>query len=177
MLVVDTPGLRPGLGAAGQDAQLEEMKSCVFNCKEGDTILVLVFQLGRFTREDKNAVTMLEAAFGEVALQYTILLFTRKEDLDGQDLEHYVKSTKNSALRKVVEKCGGRVYAFNNKETGQAREDQVAAFLKMANELIRSHGGQGYSQGHGTHEGPSILKNALRNMKEKFSEMSKIPFR
>ncbi|XP_071077934.1 GTPase IMAP family member 8-like [Desmodus rotundus] len=39
---------------------------------------------------------------------------------------------------------GRQVYAYNNK-TGQAREDQVTAVLKMASELIHNHKGHGYS--------------------------------
>ncbi|XP_039717094.1 GTPase IMAP family member 8 isoform X3 [Pteropus medius] len=174
VVVVDTPGLCPRPGATGQEAQLEEIVSCVSSCEDTNTILVLVFQLGRFTGEDAKVVAMLETIFGEDVLKYTILLFTRKEDLEGGSLEHYLENMKNGALKKVVKKCGGRVCAFNNKITGQAREQQAEALLKMANELISSHGGQGYSQGHGIHESASKLKNTVRSLKEKALDTFKV---
>ncbi|ELK05188.1 GTPase IMAP family member 8 [Pteropus alecto] len=166
VVVVDTPGLCPET----QEAQLEEIVSC----EDMNTILVLVFQLGRFTGEDAKVVAMLETIFGEDVLKYTILLFTRKEDLEGGSLEDYLENMKNGALKKVVKKCGGRVCAFNNKITGQAREQQAEALLKMANELISSHGGQGYSQGHGIDESVGKLKNMVKSLKEKALDTFKV---
>lgn len=140
VVVVDTPGLFPGPGAADQEAQLEKIKSCVSSYKDGNTILVLVLQLGRFTREDEEVVELLETVFGKVVLKYTILLFTRREDLGGHDLKEYVRNTNNNALKKIVKKCEERVCAFNNNETGEAREKQVLVLLTMANELIQRRG-------------------------------------
>lgn len=145
VVVVDTPALCLMLGAKGDPSQLEELKSCVSSCEGEKTVLVLVFQLGRFIHEDEKAVEMLEAIFGEHVMKYTILLFTRKEDLGDGNLDDYINNTDNKAIKKIIKKCERRVYAFNNKETGQAREDQVTGLLKMANNLITSHGGQGFS--------------------------------
>lgn len=176
VVVVDTPGLCPGPGAADQDAQLEEIKSHVSGRQDRNTILVLVFQLGRFTCEDQKAAELLETVFGEVVLKFTILLFTRKEDLAGQSLQEYVQSTNNSALKKIVKKCETRVCAFNNEETGPAREDQAMKFLQMANELISKRRGQGYSQEHGSHGSASKVEDMVRNLKEKASKIQKLFF-
>lgn len=163
VVVVDTPGLFPGPGAAGQEAQLEKIKSCVSSCKDGNTILVLVFQLGRFTQQDEEVVELLETVFGKVVLKYTILLFTRREDLEGYSIEQYVRNVKNNALKKIVKKCEERVYAFNNNETGQARKDQALKLLSMANELIQRRGRKGYIQGHETHKSANKVENMVRN--------------
>lgn len=78
----------------------------------------------------------LKTIFGKDVRKYMIVLFTRKEDLEAGDIRDYCKISENKFLRKTFKKCGEQVCALNNKETGQAREDQVINLLKMANELI-----------------------------------------
>ncbi|XP_008062041.2 GTPase IMAP family member 8 [Carlito syrichta] len=145
VVVVDTPSFNQMLGVEKDPFQLEEeVKRCLSYCEEGTKIFVLVFQLGRFTEEDKTAVLKLEAIFGAGVMKYAIVLFTRKEDLGTGKLEDYIKNTDNKVLKNIIKKCGGRFCAFDNKETGQARETQVKALLTMANDLRESHGGYGY---------------------------------
>lgn len=103
---------------------------------DGNTVLVLVLQLGWVTDEDKKVMATLKTIFAKKVRDYMIVLFTRKEDLGDEDIKDYCKNTENKFLKKTIKKCGNRVCAFNNKETGQAREDQVIHFMKMANELI-----------------------------------------
>lgn len=110
-------------------------------------ILVLVLLLGQFTAQEKQVVKTLRTIFGKDVMEYTIVLFTRKEDLGDGDIGGYCKNTDNTFLKEIIAKCGGRVCAFNNKETGQAMEDQVAGLLKMANELICKRKGHSYSCG------------------------------
>ncbi|XP_047705897.1 GTPase IMAP family member 8 isoform X3 [Prionailurus viverrinus] len=139
----------------------EEVKHCLSCCEGGNIVLVLVFQLGRFTEEDKKAVKNLEAIFGEDVLKYTIVLFTRKEDLEGGDFKVYLQETDNKALKNITKRCEERVCAFNNKETGKARENQASLLLTMAVDLIKSHGGHGYP-----HEWENVNK-IIRNNQEK----------
>ncbi|XP_058579847.1 GTPase IMAP family member 8 isoform X2 [Neofelis nebulosa] len=139
----------------------EEVKHCLSCCEGGNIVLVLVFQLGRFTEEDKKAVKNLETIFGEEVLKYTIVLFTRKEDLEGGDLKVYLQETDNKALKNLTKRCEERVCAFNNKETGQARENQASLLLTMAVDLINSHRGHGYP-----HEWENV-KKIIRNNQEK----------
>ncbi|KAK2498059.1 hypothetical protein MC885_008466, partial [Smutsia gigantea] len=142
VVVVDTPlfHLVPGAGVE------EEVRRCLSCCGEGNKVLVLVVQLGRFTQKDKKAVEELEAIFGEEVTEYMIVLFTRKEDLGGEKLEDYIQNTDNKDFRNIISKCGNRVCAFSNKETVQAKEAQATALLTMANDLIKQHDGQGYPQ-------------------------------
>ncbi|XP_034877262.1 GTPase IMAP family member 8 isoform X2 [Mirounga leonina] len=174
VVVVDTPLLCLMTSAEEGPFPLEEeVRRCLSCCEEGNKVLVLVFQLGRFTPEDKRAVQDLENIFGEEVLKYTIVLFTRKEDLESGDLRDYVQNTDNKTLKNIIKRCGGRVCAFNNRETGQARENQAVELLKMADELIKSHGGEGYP--HEWEKVSKIIKNAqekpkstnlLKNLKE-----------
>ncbi|XP_072633125.1 GTPase IMAP family member 8 isoform X1 [Canis lupus baileyi] len=169
VVVVDMPSLCLMASAEGGPSQLEEEVRRCWSCCKGNKILVLVFQLGWFTQEDKRAVKELETIFGEEVLKYTIVLFTRKEDLE-VDIADYIKNAENRTLQNIIKRCGGRICAFNNKETGQAREDQAAVLLTMANQLIESHGGHGYPQkwenisksiknGQDKHKPKHLLKN------------------
>ncbi|XP_023983365.1 GTPase IMAP family member 8 [Physeter macrocephalus] len=141
VVVVDTPLPCLVSGAEGGPSQLDgEVKRCLAYYKEGSTVLVLVLQIGRITGEDKKAVAELKTIFGEEVMKYTIVLFTRKEDLETGKLEDYVKNTNNRYLRDIIEKCKGRYCAFNNKETGQAREEQARELLSEVSNLIKCHG-------------------------------------
>ncbi|XP_058391216.1 GTPase IMAP family member 8 [Diceros bicornis minor] len=164
VVVVDTPSLHLMPGAEGGPSQLEqEVERCWSCCEEGSKILVLVLQLGRFTQEDENVVRELETIFGEEVMKYTIVVFTRKEDLGDGKLEEYLKNTDNKALKKIIKKCEGRVCAFNNKETGQAREAQAKVLLMIANELIGRCGGHGYP--YDWEKVSKIMKNAQEKHK------------
>lgn len=143
IVVVDTPALCLLL-PKGDPSELTKLKGYVSSCEHRVTIFVLVLQLGRFVQQDQKEVEMLQEIFGKNVMKYTIILFTRKEDLGDGDLDNYVKNTDNKALEKLIKHCAG-VYAFNNKETGQAREEQARGLLEMANELLSSHKGHRFS--------------------------------
>ncbi|XP_060012380.1 GTPase IMAP family member 8 [Lagenorhynchus albirostris] len=145
VVVVDTPLPCLVSGAEGDPSQVDEqVKRCLSYYKEGSTVLVLVLQLGRITREDKKAVAELKTIFGEEVMKYMIVLFTRKEDLGTGKLEDYVKNTNNRYLRDITEKCKGRYCAFNNRETGQAREEQARELLSEVTNLIKCRGEHEY---------------------------------
>ncbi|XP_016049232.1 GTPase IMAP family member 8-like [Erinaceus europaeus] len=142
VVVVDTPSLlgMPGEGEHPPTPR-EEAEHILSLCKRGNTVMVLVLQLGRFTQMEEKSMRVLRAIFGKEVDKHTIVLFTRKEDLGSEKIEDYAKNTDNKALRKIIEKCEGRVCAFNNKETGEAREAQVEELLTMASTLIERNGG------------------------------------
>lgn len=175
VVVVDTPSFNQMLNVEKDPSQLEEeVKRCLSCCEKGDTFFVLVFQLGRFTEEDKTAVAQLEAIFGADFMKYTIVLFTRKEDLGTGKLEDFIGNSDNKALKNIIKKCERRYCAFNNKETGQAQETQVKALLTMVNNLRKKNGWSGYPH---TQENISKLtknvqemsqaKKLLKNLKDK----------
>uniref|UniRef100_A0A8C9UTA5 GTPase IMAP family member 8 n=1 Tax=Spermophilus dauricus TaxID=99837 RepID=A0A8C9UTA5_SPEDA len=147
IVVVDTPSFSQTPGIEKDPSWLEkEVEHCWSLCEKGTKILVLVFQLGQFTEQDKMAVKDLEAIFGKDVMRYTIVLFTRKEDLGREELEEYVKNIDNKALKNIIKNCKGRVCAFNNKETDEAQVAQVKTLLAMANKLRESLRSNGYPQ-------------------------------
>lgn len=133
---------------------------------KSNTVLVLVLQLGRVTDEDQKVMKTLKTIFGKDVRKYMIVVFTRKEDLEGEDIKDYCKNTENEFLRKTIKKCGERVCAFNNKETGQAREDQVTDLLKMAKELIGNYKGNKINKDVQEKQNP---KKFLKKVKDRLS--------
>uniref|UniRef100_A0A8C9QSD9 AIG1-type G domain-containing protein n=1 Tax=Spermophilus dauricus TaxID=99837 RepID=A0A8C9QSD9_SPEDA len=104
--VIDTPdilspGVQPGAAAA------EVCQACTFSSLRPHAVL-LVTQLGRFTREDQQAVRRLQEVFGAGVLAYTVLVFTRKEDLAGGSLKEYVRETDNQSLATLGVLCEQR---------------------------------------------------------------------
>uniref|UniRef100_A0A8C5Z2Z0 GTPase IMAP family member 8 n=1 Tax=Marmota marmota marmota TaxID=9994 RepID=A0A8C5Z2Z0_MARMA len=166
IVVVDTPSFYQIFGIEKDPSCLEkEVKHCLSLCEEGTKILVLVFQLGQFTQQDKMAVKDLEAIFGKDVMEYTIVLFTRKEDLGGEELEEYVKNTDNKALKNIIKRCKGRVCAFNNKETDEAQVAQVKTLLAMANKLRETSWVSTLTLAFGFHDG-GVLAMAEQLMLE-----------
>ena len=164
-MVVDTPPLCQESRAEGGLSQLEKaVKDCRSYYKEGSTVLVVVLQLGRITTGDKKAVVDLERIFGAEVMKYTIVLFTRKEDLETGKLDDYVNNTDNKHLKNIIEKCKRRYCAFNNKETGQAREYQAEKLLTMASKVINCGG-----QNKNCHK-LDVSKNK-KNIQGKFSKL------
>uniref|UniRef100_H0XR45 GTPase IMAP family member 8 n=2 Tax=Otolemur garnettii TaxID=30611 RepID=H0XR45_OTOGA len=162
VVVVDTPFFNLMPGAERDPSWLEEeVKRCWSFCKEGTKTFVLVFQLGRFTEEDKAVVEKLEATFGEEVMSHAIVLFTRKEDLMDEELENYIENTNNKALKNVIKRCKMRYCGFNNKETGPAGEAQVKTLLRIANDLRWNHNGKGYS--HTWEDVSKEIKHAQEN--------------
>ncbi|XP_072820311.1 GTPase IMAP family member 8 isoform X4 [Vicugna pacos] len=182
VVVVDTPSLCLMSGAEGDQSELEEeIKHCLSYYEEGSTVLVLVVQLGRITQEDKKALVDLQAIFGAEVMKYTIVLFTRKEDLGAEKLEDYVNNTDNKYLRSLIKKCNKGYCAFNNKETGQAREDQARHLLLKARDLIRCCGKD--VDTHALWSTQKIMKTfrntplpkLLNSLKDKFHKEAEMP--
>ncbi|XP_036614874.1 GTPase IMAP family member 8-like [Trichosurus vulpecula] len=142
--VVDTPSFDLTLASRDLLSKQGEEAFRSLCLSPGAKVFILVIQLGQFTQEDEKGIRELEAIFGKELIEYMIVLFTRKEDLGTGTLEDYIKTSDNRPLKKLIKQCGGRVCAFNNKESGVDQEKQVNELLEMVDKLVQSHGGQGY---------------------------------
>ncbi|XP_008845502.1 LOW QUALITY PROTEIN: GTPase IMAP family member 6 [Nannospalax galili] len=107
--------------------------------------VLLVTQLGRFTEEDQLVVRRLEKIFGEGILAYTILVFTRKEDLDGGSLDDYVRETDNQNLVKLDVTCERRHCGFNNRAQGKEQEAQLEDLMEKIEAIMWENDGHCYN--------------------------------
>lgn len=144
IVVVDTPGIFD-TEVSNKTAQQEIMK-CIGITSPGPHAFIIVLSLGRFTSEEKLSIHHFAKYFGETVFQYFIVLFTRKDELDSHNisLKSYL-SDVSEILKKFIEKCGGRVIAFNNKLKGDESDAQVKELLKTIEENVSRNGGKFYT--------------------------------
>lgn len=133
ILVVDTP---PIFESKAQNQNMDkDIGDCYLLCAPGPHVLLLVTQLGRFTAEDAMAVRMVKEVFGVGVMRHMIVLFTRKEDLADMSLEEFVTHTNNHSLRGLVQECGWRYCAFNNRASGEEQQGQLAELMALVRRL------------------------------------------
>ncbi|KAM8775527.1 GTPase IMAP family member 6-like isoform 2-T2 [Rhynchonycteris naso] len=157
--VIDTPDvLSPQLPLA------EAAQGCcaaIASSSPGPHAVLLVTELGRFTAEDQQVVWRLQEVFGVGVLAYTILVFTRKEDLDGDSLDDYLRDTDNRELARLDAVCGRRHCGFNNRAEGAEQEAQLQELLRQVEVLLWEHEGRHYSNEAYRHCGQTLLGDRL----------------
>uniref|UniRef100_A0A673I6Q7 GTPase IMAP family member 8 n=1 Tax=Sinocyclocheilus rhinocerous TaxID=307959 RepID=A0A673I6Q7_9TELE len=113
--VIDTPGLFD-TDLTNEEIQ-REISNSISMILPGPHVFLLLIPLGRFTLEEAKSVKIIQETFGEKSLKYTIVLFTRGDDLQNKTIEQFL-GEPGSALKNLIEVCGNRFHVFNNKETG-----------------------------------------------------------
>ena len=139
--VIDTPGILD----TDRDAEYikKEIVKCIKYSCPGPHAFLLVIQVGRFTKEEQNAVRALQEIFGEKAADYMMVLFTRGDELRDQTISDYA-SCGHAKLREVIQSCGGRYHLLNNHSSNRT---QVVELVKKIDEMVAANRG-----GHFTEE-------------------------
>uniref|UniRef100_A0A672LDF6 GTPase IMAP family member 8 n=1 Tax=Sinocyclocheilus grahami TaxID=75366 RepID=A0A672LDF6_SINGR len=139
--VIDTPGLFD-TELSNEEIQ-REISNSISMILPGPHVFIIVLNLGqRFTKEEATAVEIIQETFGENSLMFTMVLFTRGDDLNGKTIEQYL-GEPGSALKNLTEACGNRYHVFNNKETGD--RTQVTDLLQKIDNMVKENGGSYYS--------------------------------
>ena len=142
VVVVDTPGL---FDTEVPDAEtLKEITRCMVLTSPGPHALLLVIPLGRYTLEDQKATEKILTMFGERAREHMILLFTRKDDLEGMDFRDYLKQAP-TAIQELIRKFRDRYCVFNNKATGAEQENQREQLLALVQDVVDKCNGRYYT--------------------------------
>lgn len=161
IVIVDTPGIFDT--EESNDKIQEEIFRCIGLTSPGPHAFILVLNIAlRFTQEEQKSVEHFVRYFGENIHDYFIVLFTRKDELDAhkKELWDHINDSPPSLIN-FIQKCGGRVYAFNNRIAGKEQEEQVQKFLKLIEENVKRAGGQCY-----TNEMYVEAERKLRQMEE-----------
>ncbi|MGH0122947.1 UNVERIFIED_CONTAM: hypothetical protein FKN15_064999 [Acipenser sinensis] len=118
-----------------------EIAKFVVMSAPGPHAFLLVIQVGRFTAEEKKTVEAIKEVVGEGAATYTMVQFTRGDDLGKKTIDEFIKENKD--LQQLVEEYGNRYHVFNNKNIGD--RDQVEKLLEKINKMVKKNGSQHYT--------------------------------
>ncbi|XP_059208615.1 GTPase IMAP family member 9-like, partial [Centropristis striata] len=155
--VIDTPGLFDTNFT--QEEVLKKIKTCMSLSAPGPHAFLVVLQLGRFTREEKETIEILQSTFGELAAQYSLVLFTHGDKLKKQTIESFI--SKSEDLKELIHICYGRYHVFNNLVTDRAQIDQ------LLEKIVRM------TQENGGHYTTKMFRKAKKASKKEKRRLSK----
>ncbi|TWW53898.1 GTPase IMAP family member 4 [Takifugu flavidus] len=163
ILVVDVPGF--GDTSLSGEQILDEVTKCVAVAAPGPHAFLLVVPLGRYTDSENQALCQLAGIFGENAVRrHTVVLFTRGDELEGLEIETYLRDSGNPLLNSLIETCGGRYHVFNNKETGNTL--QVEELLMKVDNMV-THTAEGFYTSAMFSEAEAIIREEQERMRER----------
>ncbi|XP_059567531.1 GTPase IMAP family member 8-like isoform X2 [Myotis daubentonii] len=142
IVVVDTPGIFDT--EVPDDDTQREIAKCILQTSPRPHAVLLVVPLGRYTKEEQKAVEKMLSMFGPKVRKYMILLFTRKDDLDGMELHDYLKEAPEG-IQDLMKQFKNRHCEFNNKATGAEQEDQRTQLLDLVQHIVKQNKGGFYT--------------------------------
>ncbi|XP_016350402.1 GTPase IMAP family member 7-like [Sinocyclocheilus anshuiensis] len=152
--IIDTPGLNK-INQMEKEVIREIMKS-VSLYKPGPHVFLLVQPVGNLTNEDKNMHKLIQNIFGKNVWNYTVVLFTHGDRLEGK-MPNDVIASSDKDLRDFIRTCSGGFVFFNNKNTGNF--EQVTKLLEKIDTLVAINGRSCYTT--------SFYPNSERKIREK----------
>ncbi|XP_032436175.1 GTPase IMAP family member 4-like [Xiphophorus hellerii] len=165
--VIDTPGLFDT--RFGEDKTIKDLSQCISFASPGPHIFLVVVAIGRFTEEEKQSVEKIQEIFGEAADRYSMVLFTRGDDLEGTTIEDYLSDSQE--LQDLVSRCNGQYHVFNNRL--KDKKPQVTELLKKIRTIVDRNGGSHYTSDVFQEVERKIEEEKQRILKEKEEKIRK----
>ncbi|KAM9780391.1 GTPase IMAP family member 8-like [Neosynchiropus ocellatus] len=137
--VMDTPGF---FATDSQtDDIMREIRKFLSMNEPGPHVFVLVQPLGRMTQEDKDLNMMIEQHFGPRVWEYTSILFTHGDILEGKTINDVIAECDENQ-RAFVRQCNSSFHVFNNKQPDD--QEQVTRFLEKIQTVVALNAGDPY---------------------------------
>ncbi|XP_049329394.1 uncharacterized protein LOC125794037 [Astyanax mexicanus] len=167
--VIDTPGLIDKYGL--NEETRKEISKCITMAAPGPHVFLLVLTVGqRFTQEEKEAVKMIQEHFGEESRGYTMVLFTRGDELKKRSIEDYIKDSGRS-LQNIIKQCGNRYHMFNNRNPED--QTQVTDLLEKIDCMVAVNGGSCYTNEMFQQVEKALQQDQERIVKERKEEIER----
>ncbi|VDI65358.1 Hypothetical predicted protein, partial [Mytilus galloprovincialis] len=135
--VVDTPGLFDT--DMENTLVLQEVVKCVGLSAPGPHAFILVVGVGNpFTMEEKRTVQLFIDEFGEEILEYMIVLFTKRDELErsNKSLRRYIDGCPKS-LQYLLQRCDDRCLTFDNYNSRDENNCQVDELLDLIDHRVK----------------------------------------
>ncbi|RVE76736.1 hypothetical protein OJAV_G00011880 [Oryzias javanicus] len=164
--VIDTPGLFDT--RFGEDKTAKDLSQCISYAAPGPHVFLVVIAIGRFTQEEKLTVQKIQQIFGQAADQYSMVLFTHGDLLDGP-IEEFL--SESPELQELVRRCNGQYHVFNNKL--QDKKSQVRELLQKVRTIVQKNGGSHYTNQMFQEAERAVREEKQRILKEKEEQKRK----
>ncbi|KAI4890393.1 hypothetical protein NFI96_006745 [Prochilodus magdalenae] len=137
----------------------------------GPHVFLLVLSLARFTQEEEEAVNMIQDLFSDKSREYTMVMFTRGDDLDEMEMsiEDFLKDSKRS-LQNMIQQCGNRYHIFNNSLNDHS---QVTDLLEKIDSMVAVNGGSCYTNEMFQQTEKALKEEQERILKEREEEIER----
>ncbi|XP_035284893.1 GTPase IMAP family member 8-like [Anguilla anguilla] len=138
--VVDTPGLFD-TSLSNEEVQ-QEIAKCISFLAPGPHVFLLVLQIGRITKEEMDTLQLIKSTFGKMAEMFTIVIFTRGDDLRNESIERFIQRGE-PGIQNLIQDCGNRFHVFNNND--MSNRTQVSELLDKIDVMVQRNGGGCYT--------------------------------
>ncbi|KAJ8248683.1 hypothetical protein COCON_G00233540 [Conger conger] len=138
--IVDTPGWWKSFSVHDTTKHgKQELKRSVSLCRPGPHVFLLVIDSDvAFTERHGEAVEEHLQLIGGPVWRHTMILFSRADWLGAKSIEQHIEG-EGKALQGLVEKCGNRYHALDNKN--KDNKAQVSELLQKIKEMVAGNGG------------------------------------
>lgn len=172
--VIDTPGLLDNRKECQKEV-LTEITRCIYMSAPGPHAILHVVEIGRFTPEDVLTINEFVKHFGKALFKHIVIVFTMydrmKRDLK-QDLPNimgHVKTMPNDVKNFIMDKCNGRVVAFDNTLVGSAADAQIRELFSVIDNLLHENNDSYYTN-EDYKKAEEVLKEEMEKEKKRLEK-------
>lgn len=115
----------------------QDLHRCLNTVSPGPHVLLLVLQIGNFTREDEDSVEHMRTFLGQKSENFILTVFTRGDELT-EPFDSYIQQC-GGFIQHHIERFRGRYVVFNNKE--ESDRSQVMDLLAKMERMVEDNGG------------------------------------